>query len=207
MIFKINRIIFFAIVIFAQLDVSAQDSERWYLEHYISQKKWEVEYVSTNRKGDTTSHLLYYDSIVTDNKKVRIKYFKFKKKFSTIEHYELIDNQIEIKNGPHLCFDKHGKIEFESTFNDGVEAAIYYFNYYPNGLPQIKYEQKGKVLWNVIDYYLPNGEVYIKFGDFKNGEGTLNMITDYKIESPEDFPITYQYYFNEKGKQKRRVIN
>ncbi len=208
MLLKIKELFVITLIWFLPLTILGQTSEHWHLDYYINQKNWEEEYVFTNRKGDTTTHLLYYDSIVTDNKKIRIKYFKFKKKFSTIEHYEISDGNTEIKNGPHLDFNKYGNIRYESTLKDGhKEETLYYFLYYPNRLPKIKYEQKGKTIWNVIEYFLPNGKRYTNFGDLKNGKGTLNMITDYKIESPEDFPIIYQFYFNKKGKQKKRVIN
>ena len=94
---------------------------------------------------------------------------KVKKNYTTLNY---------VLDGKQYQYDKNGRTIFIAEYRMGklIEPTIG-INYYPNG--KIKYVAEGKEdqIWNILDYFYPNGETY-EFGDFKNGKGSIIYLND-----------------------------
>ena len=86
----------------------------------------------------------------------------------------------------------------------GVEASTSYsYFYYKNGKMMMRCEFYEGKIWNVTNYFKPNGEPFNEYGDFKDGIGSLVFIY---LTKRRGSMHKFRYYITPKGKQKRKIV-
>lgn len=103
--------------------------------------------------------------------------------------------------GSFYRFRQSGQLSAIWNFKNDIQyGPKIYYEYYPDGQLMVAGEFLNNELWNIIEYYTPDGAIH-DYGDYKNGNGKIIWLAN------DGWPCVECSYIRKKKKRKTIAAN